>query len=314
MPSRSGSDARQPYGQVERRWWTDPKIKRTLGRDKKLLLLFFKTAPGGNLTGLYYLPLVVASDATGIELGHVKNWVAVDLEDWLTYDSDTEEVLVHGAAALQVGGGELKAGDKRIKAMVRQLAEASSDRLRTEFLLQNPTWCELLGYQLPNSPLQGAYEGAYQGATQAPLEHTDVNADKDETSSLPIGSGDAVRLGPPRVTVRYPQLWTITRQQFWAPDGQPPDGYTTGREVDIWIKIIDRGHSEERLEEAMLGLALQRDRGELGTIKPGMKITSRLLEYTQSPDVPDPVTLFADYYHRATNQAEMERRMQGVDV
>lgn len=310
--------SRQPFGQVERRWWADPKVKRTLGRDKKLLLLFFKTAPGGNMLGLYYVPLVVASDATGIELRSVKQWVAVDLEDWITYDENTEEVLVHGAAALQVGGTELKDGDKRVVAMRRLLSEVNSQMLLAEFLLQNPTWCRILGYPIPTSPMQGATQGAYQGATQGATKTVDGNGDVDgneETSSLPIGSGDAVVLPPPTVTIRYPRLWTVARKQFWAPDGKPPRGYTAGREVSIWIKLLDRGHTEDDIELAMLGLALQRDRGELGTIKPTAKITSRLLEYEGTKDdVADPVVRFRDYYYRAGNQADMERRMDEVKV
>lgn len=120
------------YARVARTFWTDPDIKRRLTPEQKELLLYYFTSPHGNMIGLYYLPLEYASSETGLDLADVRSWTAGELADFVSYDEETEEVLVHRAAVHQIGP-ELKAGDNRAKAIDRILVDAHSPRLVQRF-------------------------------------------------------------------------------------------------------------------------------------------------------------------------------------
>lgn len=151
------------YARVARTFWTDPDIKRRLTPEQKELLLYYFTSPHGNMVGLYYLPLEYAASETGLDLEDIRSWTGDELAAFVSYDEETEEVLVHRAAVHQIGA-DLKEGDNRVKAVNRILVDAHSHRLVRRFLEIYSAWP--LIDPLPRGRVQE--EGPSKAPSQAP--------------------------------------------------------------------------------------------------------------------------------------------------
>lgn len=80
---------------------------------------------------------------------------------------------------------------------------------------------------------------------------------------------------------RAGDLMGVVRECFYAPDGKAPlvDGqpYDDGRDMSILRYWLKKGGDPARIEAAIRGTALMRDKGELGYIEPGEKLTLRIL-------------------------------------
>lgn len=168
------------YARILRSFWSDPKIKRKLTRDQKHLLLYLFTSPHGNLAGLYYLPLTYAEHEADLPRDQILAWMKGPLSPFVTYDEDTEEILVHRGARHNVGE-DLKPKDNRLKAIERVLADTHSKALVAKFATLYAHW--------PLSITEGASKGASQGATKGlrkglgkPEADTDTEAEADTTT------------------------------------------------------------------------------------------------------------------------------------
>lgn len=66
------------------------------------------------------------------------------------------------------------------------------------------------------------------------------------------------------------------RRYFYAPDGQPPDGWELARCLSVAKTMKRHGESEEDICDAVRGAAIMRDEGRLGKwVRPGDKMTMR---------------------------------------
>jgi len=94
-----------------------------------------------------------------------------------------------------------------------------------------------------------------------------------------------------QVTQRQPQtarsaspfrvLMGLIRNVLWAPDGEPPAGWSAAREVSVLKRLLAH-RTVSQIESAILGLAQLRHTGEIAWLKPGQKITTRALYNTRS--------------------------------
>lgn len=121
------------YCRISPSFWTDPDVRRPLTLEQKHLLLYYFTSPHTNMIGFYYLPLFLAAHETGIPVEDVRAWTLGVLSKFVSYDEETEEILVHAAAKHQIGT-DLKTKDKRVTAVERHLKNGHSQALRAKFL------------------------------------------------------------------------------------------------------------------------------------------------------------------------------------
>jgi hypothetical protein len=84
-----------------------------------------------------------------------------------------------------------------------------------------------------------------------------------------------------KTTTTLGNLIGMVRKYLYVPDGQPPAGWSVGRCGSILKRLMNRGYSSNDLEDAIEGLALMRDRGELDWCAPGMKLTMKALYNTR---------------------------------
>jgi hypothetical protein len=73
----------------------------------------------------------------------------------------------------------------------------------------------------------------------------------------------------------------MVREYLYVPDGQPPAGWSVGRCGSILKRLMNQGYSSNDLEDAIEGLALMRDRGELDWCTPRTKLTMKALYNTR---------------------------------
>jgi hypothetical protein len=221
------------YGRIRHTFWTDPDIKRALTPEQKTLLLYYFTSPHRTLIGLYYCPLEYAAGETGIPLERVREWTFGALSRFVTYDEQTEEILVHRAGKHQVGD-ELKERDNQRKAIEKALHEAHSSCLVRKFLSLYAHWP--IDFQAPPEP-QPEEKKAPSEPLASPSEAIAV-AEQGTTAeeTLPNGSGG----GPPEDESPEPDpdaVWNEARPRIaglirsvaWL-GGSPPQVRTRGRQ------------------------------------------------------------------------------------
>jgi hypothetical protein len=76
------------------------------------------------------------------------------------------------------------------------------------------------------------------------------------------------------------QLMGFVRQHLYVPDGKAPTGYSDGRDVKIIRALRQGGLSGYQIADAIEGVRLMCEAGELGRKRPGEKLTMRALYHT----------------------------------
>ena len=110
------------YGVVSPKFWIG-STGRALRGDQaaQLIAAYLITSPHANMLGLYYLPLTVIAHETGSPFkGASKALRRVCEVGFASYDWSSEYVWVPEMARFQIGES-LKAGDKRISGVIREL-------------------------------------------------------------------------------------------------------------------------------------------------------------------------------------------------
>lgn len=155
------------YCRIAPTFWTDPDVRRRLSREQKHLLLYYFTSPHTNMAGLFYCPIAYAAAEAELPAADVEAWIAGPLAPFLTFDPDTDEVLVHRAAKHQIGD-ILMPRDNRAKGLRRVLADTHSKRLVARFFELYPDWATALGMDGAHRRPSAENEGASQAPPQAP--------------------------------------------------------------------------------------------------------------------------------------------------
>lgn len=270
---------RRAYGKVYRTFWTDPEIRGELTASQKLLLVYYYSSPSGNMIGLYHAPFSQTAEQTGIRLDAVKRWTLHALKPWVTYDPATQEILIHNGARAALEAN-LHGTDNRRKAVERLLAAAHSTKLRARFLLLYADWgLQVVDPIKEGSPPEGASE-ALSSPSGSSSSRRSRSSSRSKTTSVATQPGQSPRV----VKADGPtdgELMGLIRQKLYVPDKKAPVGYNDARDITVLRALRKQGLTGYQLADAIEGLAMLRDRGELDWAVPGSKMTLRGLYNTR---------------------------------
>lgn len=128
------------YRRILTSFWTDPDLRsREVGRELRYLLLYFFTNRHTHMSGLYHLPLAYASQEADVPVHELVDALRGPLRPYVSYDFETEEILVHRMAFHNIGE-TLLPRDNRIRSIERALADTASAELRTRWHDLYPGW------------------------------------------------------------------------------------------------------------------------------------------------------------------------------
>jgi hypothetical protein len=152
------------YSKTAPTFWTGDTGRkiRAAGRDVQVVAFYLFTCPNSNWIGLYYLPIPTLCHEVGISKeGASKALRSLETIGYSFYDYENEIVWVPGTAKFQVGES-LKAGDLRIKGIVKDLQQYSKSIYCADFYARYASLYCLPEIDLPSpsdkalrSPLQG---------------------------------------------------------------------------------------------------------------------------------------------------------------
>jgi hypothetical protein len=153
------------YGKVAPQFWTGAtgKAIRDAGLEARVVATYLLTGPSANMTGLYYVALPTLAHEAGSSLqGALKALRSLRAIGFAYYDEATEHVWVPEMARFQIGD-HLKAGDKRILGIIRELLAMKTICFVRDFLAKyadayqlktSPHWTSLASpLQAPSEPL-----------------------------------------------------------------------------------------------------------------------------------------------------------------
>jgi hypothetical protein len=124
------------YGLVTPKYWTGPTGRqiRAMGQAAQLVGVYLLTAPGSNMIGLYYLPLVILGHETNCTVEEARQILAALASiDYAHYDEGQELVWVVNMAFYQVGE-TIETRDKRWAAIAREVLGFSNSPFFARFL------------------------------------------------------------------------------------------------------------------------------------------------------------------------------------
>ena len=274
------------WGKIYHSFWTDPEIAQlTIGR--RVLLAYYFTSPHGNLIGLYYAPFRITAHDTGLALPTVKHATLYELHPWVAYDLATSEILVRNGARALIGSMTNK--DNRRKHTERVLGLVRSEALRRMFLTLYEDW----GLKVPvnkeeRNPSKGPWKGL-RNPSQGVREGSGVDVDVDVDVDAEVEKDLSVATQPgltPRSNNNPDgptdgELMGLVRTFLYRPNGKAPLGYNDARDITVIRRLRKAGHSGFEIADAIEGLRLLCDRGELGRKHPGEKLTMRALYNTR---------------------------------
>lgn len=123
------------YARTSPTFWTRGTGKRLRGdKPAQLLAWYLMTAPQGTMTGIFQMAIPTVMHETGMTEAEIRGALArLEQEDFASYDEDAEVVFVHNAIVWQVGK-RLKAEDKRVTGIVRELESIGQHRFVSSFV------------------------------------------------------------------------------------------------------------------------------------------------------------------------------------
>lgn len=110
------------YAKIGPTFWTGTtgKALRKRGSEAVIVALYLMSAPGSNMLGLYYQPVLYMAHETGLGIEGASKGLRACIEvDFCRFDESTEMVWVVEMASYQVAE-ELKATDKRCAGIQRE--------------------------------------------------------------------------------------------------------------------------------------------------------------------------------------------------
>lgn len=161
----------QRYAKLYPRFWTGQtgRAIRNLPRSRRdaarILASYLIHCPFANAIGLYYLPLGVIADETGLSTARVTTALddlASKPIDFANYDLATETIFVHNQALYQLGP-TLEHADNRRTFILRELATYAHSPFIPHFLARYGA-----AYHLSLAQLEGPHQAPSQGPYQAP--------------------------------------------------------------------------------------------------------------------------------------------------
>lgn len=147
------------YAKVVPKFWPGETCKalRKKGPEGVIAALYLMTAPGSNMLGIYYQPILYMAHETGLGFEGASKGLQDCIDaGFCSYDADTETVWVHEMASYQIAK-QLKASDNRCAGIQRDydtlpdnpFLGAFFDRYQTCFNLS-----ERREFKAPSKPLR----------------------------------------------------------------------------------------------------------------------------------------------------------------
>ncbi|CRR10758.1 hypothetical protein PAERUG_E15_London_28_01_14_07912 [Pseudomonas aeruginosa] len=165
------------YAKVVPKFWTGETCKalRRKGPEGLVVALYLMSAPGSNMLGLYYQPILFMAHETGLGLEGVRKGLADCIESgFCSYDEDSEMVWVFEMAKYQIAEA-LKGSDNRCLGIQRDYDAVAAnpflgaffDRYESAFHLSNRRG-EERGSEGPPKPRAGTGTGTGTGTGKEP--------------------------------------------------------------------------------------------------------------------------------------------------
>lgn len=195
------------FGKLEPTFWTRGSGRRLRGHvEAQLVACYLFSAPGSNMIGIFHLPIYQLIGETGLpEEGARKGLRRVCDESIAIYDERSELVFVLGLVTRGVGE-TLKAKDKRVKALEKELDQVGKHWFAKRFLelyrasLHLRPRPELEGLE---SPCEDPSEGPPQPPSKPEKEkETKKEIEKQARAGAPENSAAAGTDPPELVAIR----------------------------------------------------------------------------------------------------------------
>lgn len=295
------------YGKILHSFWTDPRIKRRLSREAKLLLCYYFSSPHKNMAGIYHCPVAYVADETGLDPETVRAGLQA-IKDWVTFDPDTDEAFVHGLAETAIGT-DLKAGDTKRKTLERYLQAVHSPRLLHLFQQRYGRWG--LRIPLPEQRVTPS-DTPLPTPSDTPSDTRAVAvAVEEQEQEKPTAAAPASRVGIPNgKPATAGQVLATVRKVLWAPDGSPPADWSDGREMSVIKALVERGEHPDDLIRAVHGLRQLQKQGDVDWLRAG-KVTLRAV-YNSKNGSRDMLTQALDAYASGAPPPKKDPKKAGM--
>src|SRR5262245_31831371 len=136
------------YRTIDAKFWHDSKIKK-LSKDARYLMLYLVTNPHSHLSGLYYLPSVLASHETGISDTLLDTlWHTLSGAGLASFDSKNEVVFVVNMLGYQGKGA------KNETAAASQLQLFIDSPLASKFIERYPQFADRVSHRVSGARTQ----------------------------------------------------------------------------------------------------------------------------------------------------------------
>jgi hypothetical protein len=300
-----------PYGKLLERLWQDAEMQALRDRDFRIFCYLLSNRHR-TIVGVYYLPVPLAAHELRIRQDDVELALHHRLTSWVSYDPRTEEVWVRSLAAVNLDQPHDYAlpmpknpqkPDKRVPALRKGVEAIRSLYLKREWLAYYGEWNLQLCIPLPGpteAPLLALVhhpkgdgspsDGASKPDSSNRYQVTVAGSSSVDSANQPAGPVGSFKAGAGK-------LMPLVRDHLYI-GGKPPADYNDGRDFDILCTLLAEGYTSVELQNAIEGMALMRDAGELeGIATRGEALTMRALYNTQH-GVRHTIDLAQDYLHK----------------
>lgn len=273
------------YGKVLPTFWQRGSGRALRGnKAAQLLAIYVFTAPAGNATGIFYLPIATIAHETGLTIEEVR-MAFDDLSrlDIAHFDEEEALVFVPNMAAVAIGPEEIKPGDKRRPWAQRTIDALPRHRFtemlrRSEGPLKGLRWPDTKLSEATQPPTPSVAKGNQEGASscaEAPSKghaglaglRSDLEEEQEEEQEeIPpkppqggatTGGGTlTLDLGPPATKPRRQKRGTT------ANDEPVPPSTATDAELEAWLLERDIPSIDEPVWGATIESMIERARSD----------------------------------------------------
>ncbi|MBT9164689.1 MAG: hypothetical protein DDT23_00693 [candidate division WS2 bacterium] len=153
------------FKQIHHTFWTDPKVKK-LSVQEKLLFLYLITNPHSHYSGIYYLPLSLIQEETGLAKKDIQSIMNIFVkDDFIRYDKENNIIWVKNMLKYQL---TTKYSETQIKGIANHLGELHNSTLLIPYLTYYDTLSIPYRYPINTLPIP------YQYPTDTLSEQTEV--------------------------------------------------------------------------------------------------------------------------------------------
>jgi len=218
------------YGQVTPTFWIGETGKKLRGdAGAQVLALYLMTSPHSTMTGVFHCPVLYMAHETGLGLeGASKALARLLQEGFCEYDEASESVFVVRMASFQIAQS-LKAGDKRILGLQREVEKMQPAVLRERFIA---TYSE--AFKLGET---GKNASPYQAPCK-PLPSQEQEQEQEQELASPQAALPPATASPAKTGTRLPGDWTLPDEwRAWAIEARPDLDVGTVADSfhDFWV-------------------------------------------------------------------------------